>query len=93
MQAVVARLHHMLPYDSPARVEYSLTEERLKAISVPTLYLWGEYNPGSSVRSAARAAELTPDAELVVIDDTAHWPQWEDPDSFDQAVLEFLLAG
>ncbi len=92
MKAVVSRLHHMLPYDSPARVEYSLTEERLKSISVPTLYLWGEYNPGSSVRSAARAAELTPDAELVVIDDTAHWPQWEDPETFDQAVLDFLLA-
>ena len=92
MQKVVGRLHHMLPYDSPARAEYSLTEERLREISVPTLYLWGEYNPGSSVASATRAAEMTRDAELVVLDDTAHWPQWEDPSGFDQAVVEFLSS-
>lgn len=91
MKAVTAKLHHMLPYDSPARIEYSITEERLRAIPVPTLYLWGEYNPGSSVKSAARAASLTPNAELVVLDDTAHWPQWEDPEKFNQAMLKFLL--
>ena len=92
MRAVTAKLHHMLPYDSPHRIELSLTEDRLRAIPVPTLYLWGEYNPGSSVKSAARAADLTPGAELVVLDDTGHWPQWEDPDGFNRAVIDFLLA-
>ncbi|WAH97644.1 alpha/beta fold hydrolase [Arthrobacter sp. MMS18-M83] len=83
-------LHHMLAYDSPDRVTYSLTKERLQALRSPVLYLWGEFNPGGSVENAARAADLTPDGELQVIPGAGHWPQWETASQFNQSVLEYL---
>ncbi len=83
-------LHHMLAYDSPDRVKYSLTVDRLQALRSPVLYLWGEFNPGGSVENAARAADLTPDGELQVISGAGHWPQWETATEFNQSVLEYL---
>ena len=90
---VLDRLHHMIPYDSPARVRFALTEERLRALSVPVLYLWGEFNPAGSVHSAQRAADVTPCAELEVIPGTGHWPQWERPEEFNRHVMHFLSRG
>lgn len=92
-RALLPQLHHMIPYDAPARVKFALTEERLRALSVPVLYLWGEHNPAGSVRSAERAASLTPDAELDVIGGTGHWPQWERPAEFNRRVIEYLSQG
>jgi pimeloyl-ACP methyl ester carboxylesterase len=89
-RALLPRLHHMVPYDSPARARFALTEDRLRSLSVPVLYLWGEHNPGGSVSSAVRAAELTPQAELVVVDGAGHWPQWERPADFAEHVIKFL---
>lgn len=90
---LLATLHHMVPSSSPARARFALTEEHLAALASPVLYLWGEHNPGGSIASARRAAELTPEAELVVIDGTGHWPQWEAPEAFNDHVISFLTKG
>lgn len=90
-RAVLPQLHHMIPYDAPARAKFALTEERLRELSVPVLYLWGEHNPAGSVRSAERAAELTPQGELAVISGTGHWPQWERPGEFNRHVIDYLI--
>jgi 2-hydroxy-6-oxonona-2,4-dienedioate hydrolase len=90
---LLPKLHNMIPYDSPARVKFALTPERLAAIKSPVLYLWGQYNTGGSVRGAKRAAETTPNAELVVVPDAGHWVQWERPAEFNRAAVDFLLRG
>lgn len=90
MQEILGRIHAMFPYDSPVRAKYSLTEERLKALKVPVLYLWSDNNPGSGVRSAERAAALTPRAELHVMKGCGHWPQWENPPEFNEVVRRFI---
>lgn len=92
-RALLPQLHRMIPYDSPARERFALTEERLRALSVPVLYLWGEFNPAGSVDSARRAARLTPRAHLQVIPGTGHWPQWERPQDFNTKVIDFLTQG
>jgi 2-hydroxy-6-oxonona-2,4-dienedioate hydrolase len=33
-----------------------------------------------------------PDARMVVLEDSAHWPQWEEPEAFNKVHLEFLLS-
>ena len=65
--------------------------ELLKKIPVPTLVLWTRYNPGQHVPLAEQSAELIPDAELVVLENSGHWPQWEEADEFNRLHLEFLL--
>jgi pimeloyl-ACP methyl ester carboxylesterase len=89
---LIPALHQMIPYDSPGRVKFGLTPELLASISVPVLYLWGERNPGGSVKGAQRAAEITPNGELKVIADAGHWPQWEQPDAFNAIVTEYVEA-
>ncbi len=89
---VLPRLHAMIPYDSPGRIRYALTPERLEALSVPVLYLWGEHNPGGSISGAERATRATATAKMVVMPGVGHWPQWEAPDEFNREVLDFLGA-
>jgi pimeloyl-ACP methyl ester carboxylesterase len=88
---LLPKLHNMVPYDSPVRRKFALTPELLSQIPAPVLYLWGEFNSGGSVGSARRAAAFTPVAELAIIPDAGHWPQWERPGDFNQHVTEFLM--
>lgn len=90
MSDILHTLHHMVPYDAPDRVSWSLTEERLRALTRPVFYLWSEHNPGSSVRSARRAAELTARSEVHVMAGCGHWPQWEEPQEFNEQVHRFI---
>lgn len=32
------------------------------------------------------------DARVVVLENSAHWPQWEEPEAFNRAHIEFLLG-
>jgi pimeloyl-ACP methyl ester carboxylesterase len=87
---VTARLHHLLPYNDPDRIAYSLTPERLRSLVPPVLYLWGQYNPGGSVEGGRRAAEITPLGDFEVIDGVGHWPQFEGATEFNRLVTNFL---
>lgn len=64
----------------------------LQRISCPTLVLWTRHNPGQTAEEAAIGAQLIPDSELVVLENSAHWPQWEEPETFNRTHLDFLLA-
>jgi len=64
----------------------------LQKIRCPTLVLWTRYNPGQSAEEAAIGAQLIPDCALIVLENSAHWPQWEEPEVFNRVHLDFLLA-
>jgi pimeloyl-ACP methyl ester carboxylesterase len=73
--------------------------ERLPEITVPVLVLFGKHdalipNPflhgGSTVKMAQKAVTRFPDGELVVLDRAGHMAQFEQPDRWNEAVLEFL---
>ena len=40
---------------------------------------------------ARRIASLIPNAELAVMDNCGHWPQYEDTETFNKIHLDFLL--
>ena len=63
----------------------------LETTTVPRHFLWGMLDPVSGAHMAARIAERLPDADLVRLDDVAHWPQLEAPDVV-AAHLERILA-
>lgn len=76
----------------PAIAERWNNPKLLTQLKVPTLILWTRYNPGQLVPLAEEGAALVPNAKLVVLENSAHWPQWEEPEEFNRVHLEFLLA-
>lgn len=69
-----------------------MNPEVMKDIRCPTLVLWTRHNPGQPVELAQEAMRHIPDARLVVLEQSAHWPQWEEPEEFNRVHLEFLRA-
>jgi pimeloyl-ACP methyl ester carboxylesterase len=66
----------------------------LEDIRAETLFLWTEDNPVHDVESARAGAARVPGAQLYVMQaDSAHWPQYEAPDEFNDVVARFLASG
>lgn len=63
----------------------------LTQLPCPTLVLWTRFNPGQLVPLAEEGAALIPNSELVVLENSAHWPQWEEPEEFNRVHIEYLL--
>lgn len=76
----------------PAASNRWYSRELLRRLSCPTLVLWTRFNPGQSLQSAREGAALIPGSELVVLENSAHWPQWEEPDEFNRVHVGFLTA-
>ena len=55
-----------------------------------TLVLVGEHDGQTTMGAAREIAARVPKAELVVLKDVGHGMMWEDPDKFNQAVIDFL---
>jgi len=67
-----------------------MTPEDLRAVRHPTLFIWTAHNPSTSARTARVAADYVPDSRFVLMEDCAHWPQWENPRAFNQVLAGFL---
>ena len=57
----------------------------------PALVLWTTKDPSGPVDEAKRIASLIPNAQLAVMDNCGHWPQYEDTATFNKIHLDFLL--
>jgi 2-hydroxy-6-oxonona-2,4-dienedioate hydrolase len=69
-----------------------LTDEALGKITAPALVLWTTKDPSGPVDEARRIASLIPGAQLAVMDNCGHWPQYEDTETFNKIHLDFLLG-
>lgn len=67
-----------------------VTDEDFAAIGVPALFVWTGNEPTGDAAEGRRLAALIPDAEFLLVDDAAHWPQWEGADAFNAAATAFL---
>lgn len=67
--------------------------DRLEALTLPTLVVWGREDRGGIYDSAVAATARLPRGRLVAFDDCAHVPMLERPDLYNAAVNEFLAAG
>lgn len=74
----------------PARAKTWYDKNQLKKLKCPTLVLWTRHNPGQTVALAEEGAALIPHAKLVVLENSAHWPQWEEPEEFNRAHIDFF---
>ncbi len=68
----------------------TITEEELTTISVPTLALWSEKNPGMGADVGERLAALVPGAQHYCIGDAAIGHSGEKADEYNRVVLAFL---
>ncbi|MBA3523253.1 MAG: alpha/beta hydrolase [Geodermatophilaceae bacterium] len=64
----------------------------LRAISAPTLIVWGDRDRLVDVRLAARAAATIPDSRLLVLPGVGHTAQLEDPPAVARAVLGLITS-
>jgi 2-hydroxy-6-oxonona-2,4-dienedioate hydrolase len=62
----------------------------LSSITAPTLVLWASDDPSAPVTVGWEMAERIPNATFDLIEQAGHWPQWEQPDSYNALVLGFL---
>jgi len=89
---LTAMEHILCLQNMEIRMRNVLTEEGLAKISAPTLVIWTDHDPTAPIATGERFATAIPDARLVILDDCAHWPQWEKADEFNRLHLDFLAA-
>jgi pimeloyl-ACP methyl ester carboxylesterase len=66
----------------------------LEKIRCETLFLWTLDNPVHDVESARQACANVGRAELYVMKgDSAHWPQYEQPEEFNAVTRKFFTTG
>lgn len=88
---VKAMEHILCLQNMDIRMRNVLTEESLSHITAPTLVIWTDHDPTAPVATGERFVAAIPKAEpLVIMDDCAHWPQWEKADEFNALHLAFL---
>lgn len=84
-------IHRILSMHTPeARRRFALTPAEWASIAAPTLVLWTSHDPTASVEVGRLLASFIAGARFVVMQDCGHWPQFEDPDTFNRIHLEFL---
>jgi 2-hydroxy-6-oxonona-2,4-dienedioate hydrolase len=66
--------------------------EAMREIRCPTLVIWSRHNPGLTSERAALGKDKIPDARMVVLEKSAHWPQWEEAEEFNRIHLDFLRS-
>ena len=64
--------------------------DALRPHDIPALVVWGAQDPYLPVALAERQREAFPRAEVVILDESGHWPFADDPDSVGRAVEPFL---
>jgi len=64
----------------------------MRGIKCPTLVLWSAHNPGLTAERAAMGAREIPNHRMEVLQESGHWPQWEQPEEFNRIHLEFLRS-
>ena len=69
-----------------------LTPDLLRTITHPMLVLWTDHNPSAAVAEAREAMKYLPNAQLVVMEDCGHWPQWEHPAAFNEIVRSYVAS-
>ena len=60
------------------------------SVPVPTLVVWGQEDRIIPVRHARRVARQVPEVQVRILPDCGHWPQMEQAEAFNEAVMAFL---
>ncbi|MBP7687388.1 MAG: alpha/beta hydrolase [Thermoflexales bacterium] len=63
---------------------------RLAEITAPTLIIWGEHDTWINPANGPRLQQAIADSKLIVIPQAGHVPHEEQPEEFNQLVIEFV---
>lgn len=72
------------------RYRNRVDEDDYARITAPTLLVWTDHEPTGGVDVGEQLAAALTNGELLTIRGAAHWPQWEDPEAFNERALDFL---
>ena len=89
---VAAMRDIMALQDPEIRARNLMSPADYGAITAPTLVLWTSDDPTADVSEGSRIASMIPGARFEVMSDCGHWPQYEDPKTFNHLHLDFLLG-
>lgn len=81
--------HVMWWMETERRLKNTFTVEELAKIEHKSLAIVGAGDP-VFVPNGVGVAEAMPDCGCIVIDGASHWPNYEDPGSFNRISIEFL---
>ncbi|MCH9039695.1 MAG: alpha/beta fold hydrolase [Chloroflexi bacterium] len=73
------------------RDEFVLSD-RLSALGIPIMLVWGAQDTMFSVSHAYRTSKLMPAARLEIFDQCGHWPHMEKAEEFNTLALDFLSS-
>jgi 2-hydroxy-6-oxonona-2,4-dienedioate hydrolase len=82
----------MVLYEPETRARYLMTDEKLARIAAPTLVIWTTKDPTAAPAVGERIARAIPRGRYRLMQRCGHWPQWEDPETFNRLHLDFLLG-
>ena len=88
---VAAMKDIMALQDPEIRARNLLGPAEYGAITAPTLVVWTSDDP-TDVTEGRRMASMIPGARFEVMPGCGHWPQYEDPKTFNSLHLDFLLG-
>jgi 2-hydroxy-6-oxonona-2,4-dienedioate hydrolase len=69
-----------------------LSDDEWRSIAAETLVLWTTHDPTNPPAEGRRISQLIPGAHFIVMNDCGHWPQFEDPNTFNAAHIAFLTG-
>ncbi|MDR7075196.1 pimeloyl-ACP methyl ester carboxylesterase [Neobacillus niacini] len=78
--------------DPERATKWYIRPEHLQAFTVPTYIVWTRHNPSTPWQTGERASKLVKGAKFDLMEDCGHWPQWEQPEEFDQLIHQYILS-
>jgi pimeloyl-ACP methyl ester carboxylesterase len=66
------------------------TKDQLRGIQIPTMVADGDHDEVIQMVQVEEMSKLIPHAKLQVFSDASHFALWQDPESFNKALVEFL---
>jgi pimeloyl-ACP methyl ester carboxylesterase len=82
--------HVLILQDPEARERNLLTEEQWSSIQAPTLVVASGKDHSEYQSTARRVARYLPNSQVFEMPEVRHWPNFEDPEAFNAAALQFL---
>jgi pimeloyl-ACP methyl ester carboxylesterase len=72
------------------RSQGGFTKDQMRSIKVPTVIADGDHDEIINLDHIKEMALLIPNAKVVVFENASHFALWQDPESFNKALVELL---
>lgn len=69
-----------------------ISQADFDAVSAPAIVVWTSDDPSGPAAEGLDIAERLRDARFQLIEGAGHWPQWEQRDTFNRTLVDFLTV-